>query len=67
MTAIFDLSPAWQVKDRFQFVHIVHAAGKNFATPPAIAIPWIYSPVALELGALSLQQPRHHGEFYLME
>ena len=42
-------------------------AGKDFANPAAIAIPWIYSPVALELGTLSLKQPRHHGEFHLME
>ena len=42
-------------------MRIVHAAGKDFANPAAIAIPWIYSPVASELGTLSLKQPRHHG------
>ena len=48
-------------------MRIVHAAGKDFANPAAIAIPWIYSPVASELGTLSLKQPRHDGEFHLME
>ena len=43
-------------------MRIVHAAGKDFANPAAIAIPWIYSPVASELGTLSLKQPRHHGD-----
>ena len=45
-------------------MRIVHAAGKDFANPAAIAIPWIYSPVASELGTLSLKQPRHHGGWF---
>ena len=40
----------YRIADKPQFVRIVHAAGKDFANPAAIAIPWIYSPVALELG-----------------
>ena len=43
------------------------AATSEIPICAAIAIPWIYSPVASELGTLSLKQPRHHGEFYLME
>ena len=53
--------------EKYQFVGIVHAAYKDFANPAAIAIPWISSPVASELGTLSLKQPRHDGEFHLME
>ena len=37
------------------------------ANPSVIPIPWIHSPVASELGTASLKQPRHDGEFYLME
>ena len=57
----------YRIADKPQFVRIVHAAGKDFANPAAITIPWIYSPVASELGTLSLKQPRHDGVFHLME
>jgi len=43
------------------------SAGKGIAKTSKIAIPWIYSPVASELGTSSLRQPRHGGEFHLME
>jgi hypothetical protein len=46
---------------------VSEADRKNIANPEMIAIPWIHSPVASELGTSSLKQPRHDGEFYLME
>ena len=45
----------------------VYAAGKGIANPSTIPIPWIHSSVASELGTASLRQPRHDGEFHLME
>ena len=50
-----------------EFMCLVYAAGKGIANPSTIPIPWIHSPVASELGTTSLKQPRHDGEFHLME
>ena len=52
-------------KLKFSCQHYV--AGKGTANPSVIPIPWIHSPVASELGTASLRQPRHDGEFHLME
>ena len=54
-----------QGKSKFSYQH--YATGKVIANPSTIPIPWIHSPVASELGTASLKQPRHDGEFHLME